>query len=346
MFYLSFAEQRPGASDASPNATPSNEALEQVAAVEGEEREAVSHEVSAVMVNLLPWGVSILLHAGLVLLAIFVVWSTMINMIDEKIIIPDASFSPTQERELTQREQTRTKPTSAAQRNLTKTETPVVDKVKVETVVGVTGAANLATNNPFGNIGAGDGPFQTGFMGHKGNARTVAYIIDASGSLIDTLPFVINELKRSVSALDSKQSFTVIFYQNDQVIEVPPPGLQAATPKSVERVIKWLDPASGNLAPYGSTTPLPAIRQALKYKPQLVYILSDNITGRGRYEIDQKTLLAEIRAANVAGTKINTIQFIYPEKLVAYNMEPTLKLIAEESGGIYKFVDKRELDIQ
>jgi hypothetical protein len=203
--------------------------------------------------------------------------------------------------------------------------------------------------NPFGSStgsGTGEGPFRSSFGGTGGNARLIVYVIDASGSLVDTLPFVINELKRSLSELSDLQQFDVFFFQDEQVLEAAGPGWKKASREKKDQVIAWIDPKAGNVAPNGKTSPVKAIQKALGLKPapQLMFILSDNITGRGQYEIDQKTLLAEIDKANTGGTKINAIQFLYPDPLTKYSgFKPTLQLISDKTGGIYKFIDAREL---
>ena len=40
------------------------------------------------------------------------------------------------------------------------------------------------------------------------------------------------ELKRSIGALSEKQKFSIIFFQGDRAIEVPPNGLTDATPRN------------------------------------------------------------------------------------------------------------------
>src|SRR5438046_2605605 len=90
---------------------------------------------------------------------------------------------------------------------------------------------------------------------------------------------------------------------------------------------RWAPAAAGAAAgiPRGLSQPFEALKRALSYKPDLLFILSDNITGQGKYEVDQKRLLAEIQAANRGGTKINTIQFLYPDRLSANGMKGTLE---------------------
>ena len=111
-------------------------------------------------------------------------------------------------------------------------------------------------------------------------------------------------------------------------------------------MIRWIDIDSGNIVPAGQSNPVTALRLALKYKPQLIFLLSDNITGQGQYELNQRRLLEEIKKANQGNTKINTIQFLYPDHLAKIGFKPTMQQISDSTGGIYKFIDGRELGIQ
>ena len=45
--------------------------------------------------------------------------------------------------------------------------------------------------------------------------RRVVYLVDASGSMMDTYPFVIYEVRRSINTLKENQLATVIFFQDD-----------------------------------------------------------------------------------------------------------------------------------
>ncbi len=110
-------------------------------------------------------------------------------------------------------------------------------------------------------MGGGGGGFRATFGGTGGNARKLVYLVDASGSLIDTLPFVIRELQRSIGQLSDKQAFTVIFFQGDDAIEVPPFGLKRATADAKQAVIQWVDPKAGNITPMNQSNPVKAIRE-------------------------------------------------------------------------------------
>jgi len=150
-------------------------------------------------------------------------------------------------------------------------------------------------------------------------------------------------LFRSTNLSDA-QSFTIIFFTGEKPLEAFRPGLKSATSDNKANVFRWLE--EGHVVPQGKASPIQAIKQALSYKPQLIFLLSDNITGQGRYEISQKQLLTEVQKSNKSKTKINTIQFLYPDSLGKIKgMRPTLEMISLQSGGLYKFVSGRELGI-
>lgn len=325
---------------------------------EGEEEESVKEAVSGALSGaLIGWGVSILMHAGLVLLAAFLVWSYIEKVSEEEVIIPIARLSEMPGTPMTMTEMQRQEQQSSAsqRRNITRTTNPqstIQSRVTAQnTLIGLSGGAAAAAS-PIGTaIGTGQ-DVGVGFYGTGGNAKRIAYVVDASGSLMDSLPFVILELKRSIAELSEQQSFTIIFYQvgldgKSKVVEVPPRGLKRADAETKQRVIEWIDTSAGNVIPAGKTNPVAAVKQALAYRPQLLFLLSDNITGSGQYELDQKTLLSEIKRANRDNTKINTIQFLYPDQLAQVaGMKGTLETIAADTGGIYKFVDAHELGLR
>jgi hypothetical protein len=149
---------------------------------------------------------------------------------------------------------------------------------------------------------------------------------------------VIDELRRSIGQLTPEQKFTVIFFQRDLAIEAPPRGLKSATEAVKKQVIDWVTPSQGNIVPGGTSNPVVALTVALRYRPQVLFLLSDNITGRGRYEVNRQALLDKISRLNADHhTQVHTIQFLYPDPL------NTLDRIAREQGGTHRFV--READL-
>jgi hypothetical protein len=178
------------------------------------------------------------------------------------------------------------------------------------------------------------------------NARRIVYVIDASGSMIRSLPIVIDELARSLGTLSPQQSYGVIFFQRNDAVMVPPTGrLTEATPEAQLRALEWIDE---HVIPAGRSNPLAAIERALSFEPDVIFLLSDNITGSGEFEIDQADLLDLLDELNpLEGrsgrrrTQINCVQFLDPDPL------DTLRRIAERHGGPdgYRFLDRAELGL-
>ncbi len=349
MWWLTFADEDKGpAKPDRPSPKPRQAAPAAAAAVDPEaqddEQASVGEEVNTMLTMLLPWAISLLLHLGIGLLAVFVAFTLGVEEEEEPPIIPEARMLNDAPSELlTHSEDLEVTATTEIPRDIQTQEVAQGDPLSALTtdaatdmaLIGVTGSKALPAGSRIGKD-----PFGVGMYGVGGNARTIAYVVDASGSLIDTLPFVIEELKDSFRKLSPEQRFTVIFFQAGAAIEVPVPhrGLKRATPETIQKVADWISLESGNIVPRGSTTPVDAVSRAISYRPDLIYVLSDNITGKGRFSIDQAELLERIndakRRRGANKTRINTIQFLYPDPL------GTLKTIAAQHEGRYRFVDE------
>ncbi len=182
------------------------------------------------------------------------------------------------------------------------------------------------------------------FFGVAGNAQNVVYVVDASGSLIDTLPYVLAELSRSIRRLAEQQRFTVLFFQGNDLLEIPPTGLRQATAVNQQRAVQWIDPAGGHLFAKGRSNPLPALRKALGYEPDIVFLLTDNLAAQQTGVQDDQTLLNQIAQANTAKAAIHTIQFLYQDASGDKSDRiPLLKQLAQQHGGQYTFVDAKDL---
>jgi hypothetical protein len=330
----------PGASRPQP---PMPQPQGAAAAGAGEEEDDVVEQTNDLMSILLPWLTSILFHLGIVVLALFSVWS-IVQVEEEAPIIPIARLSEKPGAKLQSSQDVTLKSEVVRE---TKTEKVTTEDTLVVSnsanqleLVGVAGGASGGKIAPLGTVSSGN-PEVSRFYGTGGNARKIIYVVDASGSLIDTLPFVIKELKKSINELSDKQQFTVIFFQSGDAIEVPPIGWKPATAEIKKQVADWVTLDRGNIIPHGATNPVKAIQLAMRLQPELVYILSDNITGKGRYEIDKQELVKLLDGANKnRKIAINTIQFLYPDPL------GTLEEIAKTHGGSYTFVRETDLGLR
>jgi hypothetical protein len=85
------------------------------------------------------------------------------------------------------------------------------------------------------------------------------------------------------------------------------------------------------------------MKNAMKLKPDVIYLLSENITGAGRYEVPVEQLLGELDDLNPIDSRnglrrvqINCIQYLTQDPL------RTMQRIAEIHGGDdgYTFIER------
>lgn len=300
--------------------------------------------------DLMPWLATMLVHFAVVLVAVIFVWVRLEKPPVEERIVPFWG-TPTTNKPLQFRESRVVEKSRSRGHTFQPTALPVSNPAeaslsKSPLAFGLNGGP-MVVQGPFalGPSGVGTGTiFAEDDDVPASRARSFVFVIDASGSMVDTLPFVVAELKRAVRTLTEQHTFAVLFYQGDTVIHALKPGMILANEANKRRLFDWLDGES--LTPSGLSSPIKAIEQGLLLKPQVMFLLSDNITGSGRYELHQGELLSRVKKANIGSTKISTIQFLYPDPLTKIpGMKPTLERISEQSGGIYKYLSARELGL-
>jgi hypothetical protein len=183
---------------------------------------------------------------------------------------------------------------------------------------------------PFGIPGGGGGigP-KSPFMGVSGNAMKVVYLCDSSGSMMNKFDTLRQELRKAADGLKQAQAFDIIFFSEDNYVALDK-QLLLAVPEVKRKAYEFLD----KTAPHGSSDPIPGLKAAFATGPQLIYMLTD-----GDFPNNDQ-LLEEIRKLNKdKKVKINTIAFM--DRGEAY--EKLLKQIADENGGLFKFVSDNEL---
>ncbi len=301
--------------------------------------------------RIVPWVVSAGLHAGLIGLAFLVTWSVVRLTDDEDPVLITAEFdaltydplSTPEARPLPVPEpsQAPSIPVESLEQIL-REQLAQLDVPAISVDAGAAmpvGAADFAAS-PTANAATFVGMTTT-------NARRIVYVIDASGSMIRSLQIVIRELARSLGTLSPRQGFAVIFFQRNQAVSVPPANrLTPATPQARDRALDWID---DHVIPAGRSNPLAALERGLNLRPDVLFLLSENITGSGEFEIDQADLLSLLDELNPIDRKtgrrvsqINCVQFLDPDPL------DTLRRIAERHGGPdgYRFLSRAELGMQ
>jgi hypothetical protein len=176
--------------------------------------------------------------------------------------------------------------------------------------------------------------------------------------MVPLLPHVINETKRVVMASKQTLHFTVICFSGRGIYEVDSAvgwsGLRQSTPAFKAELMEWLTLSNHRFKTGGSGARFAeaALTRSLRYRPQLIILLSDHLGGSGagasRYEIDQDALIACIHAQNDVQkpAKINTICFVNDDPLARAGLRGTLERIADETGGSFKYIGERDLNLR
>jgi hypothetical protein len=145
---------------------------------------------------------------------------------------------------------------------------------------------------------------------------------------------LVREMKTAVANLAPIQSFNALFFQemdNGGFFRSSGPDLQMATPRNKTAVFGFLD----HLEFRDGTNPLPAMAEAFREKPQLVYLLTD-----GDFDNpDSSVVLAKIDAMNKDKTvRVNTVLLLQTkaEEQANQSFEAIMTKIAQDNGGTFK----------
>ncbi len=289
--------------------------------------------------SIVAWVLSIGVHVGLGALAFLITWS-VIKTADE----PPPIITATWHDQSSQPMALPSEPTEVEEIGFTLPPLPEPQERSVQD-----GLALLAQATPttMPNLARREETTEAAFMGLEAvSARTIVYVVDASGSMLLHLSTVVRGLEQSLFDLHKKQSFAILFFQKDQVIAVPPANrLVSANVKNIQKAMQWIQ-SGDNVIPTGRSNPTKAIARALRMNPDLVYLLSENIRGAGQYEVSPEQLLASLDSMNPVDSRngrrrvqINCIEFLTSDPA------GTMRRIAENHGGIdgYTFIDRSKV---
>ena len=188
---------------------------------------------------------------------------------------------------------------------------------------------------PFGTPGGGGIGFKSKFMGAGGNARTVVFVCDASGSMISTFGSLKAELVKAISRLKSNQAFNVVFFQDEKSASLDQ-NLVFATPDNKRKAFQWLD----TITTTGTTNPIPGIEQAFRNKPQLIYLLTD-----AEFPDNNAVRNAITKLNRDKQTKVNTIIFVQGTAAdeTSQSFIDLMKAIAKDNLGMFSHVKESDL---
>ncbi|MBX3373322.1 MAG: hypothetical protein KF817_05760 [Phycisphaeraceae bacterium] len=289
-----------------------------------------------------PWVISIVLHLTLILLGFAVTWGVARLVEERETVVVVADFEALEYRPVTE---LATEP--ARDEAVVPVAPPPSAPVALPAAPGA-GSAQGIDLPPVEMPGtAADVPPAVAFAGIPAtNARRIVFVLDASGSMVRSMSIVIDELRRSLAALGPRQEFAIVFFRRSEAIVVPPQGrLVPATEADKARALAWIE---RSILPEGRSNPLAALEYALSLRPDVIFLLSEDITGSGEFEIDQRDLLARLDVVNPVDprtgrrrARINCVQFLDPDPL------RTLERIAEAHGDErgYRFLGRVELGL-
>ena len=212
---------------------------------------------------------------------------------------------------------------------------------KVDASGGANGGANedLGALNASPASGARIGASFAGLV--AGNATKVAYVIDASGSMIGSFPAMIDEVERSLMRLEPTQSFSVVCFRKDGALAFGgDAALRPASKAARVAAVRWL---RETVVPAGRSSPLQALAMALATGANCVFLLSTTVTGPSSHELDRASMLALLDRINPRDgdggprrATIQCIQFLEPDP------GQTLQAIAAEhfGEGGYRFIPR------
>jgi len=291
--------------------------------------------------EMLAWGISLVAHVVVFVLLASLTWSLQPSEAD-KLVIPEARLA----REPGEPIRVSEPADKAASTLLEQTELPAYKPSEQQAdfawrrparsdsdlkIIGIGTGGSLPLTGGLSGLGSESGP-RAEFFGTGGNAYRICYVIDRSGSMLDSFEYVRRELKRSITELVPQQQFHVIFFNAGEPVENPPKAMIHATSTARQKTFEFLD----RIAPGGQTDPSRALERAfsLRPPPELIYFMTDG-------EFDA-SIVEKLRRWNPhQRVKINTIAFLYELGDVAG--VPLLRRIAREHGGQYRFVGAEDL---
>jgi len=169
------------------------------------------------------------------------------------------------------------------------------------------------------------------FFGQAGNAYKVAYVVDASASLMIYIDEIVREMRRSIRELVPTQRFHIVLAKPSCVEEFAPRRLVPAIGQYKAQAMDFLDTITG-IPPPGKADPIESMKRAFAVRPELIYFLSD-----GDYPDIQAELLLTLERLNPQkAVKITVIGFDPSPQPRAL-----LERIARHHGGHFRTVEPK-----
>ncbi len=179
---------------------------------------------------------------------------------------------------------------------------------------------------------AGGGPAGSLWGVGKGQrARSIVYVMDRSGSMDGTLGVLKRELLRAIGRLEPDQTFNVIWFNEGRATLWSRRMMKA----TIDNKREAFDQVK-SVQPSGRTEPEDAVSRALRFEPDVMFLLSD-----GDFGEYNEAVIGLFKEKNRRGrTIVNTILFIYD---TGGDGGKTLRKIAKMNNGTYKHVTEDDV---
>ncbi len=173
------------------------------------------------------------------------------------------------------------------------------------------------------------------FLGIKTSAKSIVYMTDPGGRMIDWWDDFCKEMIASVDNLVPEQSFNLVYLQELGFGAVDKSSLLPANSENKHRAHQLIE----TFTPHGETDPMPALKFATTLKPDLIYLLTyDGFTGPG------DAAVVDFCKRNFGKTRICTIGLVAKREDKKHEADSewvkAIQAIAKNSGGQSKLVAK------
>lgn len=164
---------------------------------------------------------------------------------------------------------------------------------------------NYASLQGNGN-GSSDGD-GNGFFGTESSGQSFVFVVDCSLSMNHPHASEAKtrfrrlkvELVKTITKMNSENRFFIIFF-NETAISMPAQSLQYATATRQKQFLYWMQKIRAD----GETDPRPALRMALKLRPDVIYFLTDGV-----FELPVRRDLLKMQRTK---STIHTFSFSHP----------------------------------
>ncbi len=177
---------------------------------------------------------------------------------------------------------------------------------------------------------------QVTFCGLAVETSRVVFVVDHSGSMLDTLDDLKRMVKKSIVKIAPPQQFGIVAVSSDKASIIAQSKLKLfeATPKNIESAQKAIDELRG---PSSGDDLLPPLQEAFEYafrlRPDTIIFITD-----GHFDPKLEMIVA----------RLNKNQIVVIHTFALLNKEPSyeeqLKKMANDNRGKYKFVSEKDLE--